>query len=117
MNAPKKYRVNYADFIIKSGLKALQYAQIANGIYLSASTSEEAFNKRELLLEEAKGIAENIATTADIFLEHMRKIDGVNVEKILKQEQYIGEITGTISSLIDGVMKSDKKRYREYKDK
>lgn len=99
MNTPKKYRMNYADFIIKSGLEALKYAQMANGIYLSKSIAEEAFNERELLLEKAKGITENIATTADIFLEHMRKLDGANIEKILKQEQYIGETTGTIVSL------------------
>ena len=114
MNAPKKYRMNYTDFIIKSGLKALKYAQMANGIYLSKNITEEAFNERELLLEKAKGITENIATTADIFLEHMRKVDGVNAEKILKQEQYIGETTGKIVSLLDGVTKSDKKRYKEY---
>ena len=106
--------MNYTDFIIKSGLEALKYAQMANGIYLSKSITEGAFNERELLLEKAKGITENIATTADIFLEHMRKTDGANAEKILKQEQYVGETTGKIVSLLDGVMKSDKKRYKEY---
>ena len=115
LNTPKKYRVNYTDFIIRTGLEALQYAQRANNIYLSKHTTEESFNERELCLQRAKGLAENIATTADIFLEHMRKFDGINVEKILKQEQYIGETVNTIVSLLDGVMKSDKKRYKEYK--
>ena len=115
MNVPKKYRMNYADFIIKSGLETLQNAQKANSIYLSEHTTEDAFREREACLQRAKGLTENIATTADIFLEHMRKADGANIEKILKQEEYIGEATSKIVSLIDGVMRSDRKRYKEYK--
>ena len=115
VNMPKKYRANYADFIIKSTLEALQYAQMANSIFLSKATTEDAFNERELNLQRAKGLIENVATTADIFLELSRKFDGASPEKIIKNQEYIGEATGKIVQLLDGVMKSDKKRYKEYK--
>ena len=115
LNMPKKYRANYTDFIIKSMLQALQCAQMANSIFLSKSTTEDAFSERELNLQKAKGLIENVATTADIFLEQSRKFDGASPERIIKNQEYIGETTGKIVQLLDGVMKSDKKRYKEYK--
>jgi len=114
MNTPQKYRLNYSDHIIQTGLKALQYAQIANDIYLTKYTTNEEFQRRESLLLESRGLIDNISTTAYIFLEQVRKSGAVKYEKILKQEEYIGEKTNTINGLITNVMKSDKKRYKEF---
>lgn len=113
-NGPKKYRNNYADHIIKTALKALQLAQYANSIYLSKNTTEEEFNERELALKKAASLVDNIATTADIYLEFTRGC-GVSNDKVNKRQEEIGTTADEIISLLKGVEKSDKERYKKYK--
>lgn len=114
MNAPKKYRANYADHIIKTGLKALQLAQYGNSIYLSKETAKEDFIERERCFKKAASLIDNISTTAQIYLELTRN-SGTSSEKILKQQEYIGTKANEIISLLQGVQKSDKERYKKYK--
>ncbi len=114
MNAPKKYRANYADHIIKSGLKALQLAQYGNSIYLSKETSEEDFKERIKCFRKAASLIDNISTTAQIYLE-LIKNGGASSEKVLKQQEYIGTKANEIISLLQGVQKSDRERYKKYK--
>jgi hypothetical protein len=113
-NSPKKYRANYADHIIKTGLKALQLAQYGNSIYLSKATTEDAFNEREMSFKKAESLVDNIATTSQIYLELVRKC-GVPNEKIAKRQEYIGAKANEIISLLQGVQKSDRERYKKYK--
>ena len=113
-NGPKKYKTNYSDFIISSGLKALQYAQYANSIYISKDTPQEMFDEREKCLKRAMGLIDNISTTCQIYLELVKGC-GVPNDKITKRQEYIGTTTNNIISLINGVMKSDKERYKKYK--
>ena len=65
-NSPKKYRANYGDFLVKSALEALKYAQIANSIFVSSSMTEADYNLRRGLLQQARGIVE-ISQRLDIF--------------------------------------------------
>ena len=113
-NGPKKYRNNYADHIIKTALKALQLAQYANSIYLSKDTTEEEFNERERCFKKAISLVDNIATTADIYLEFTRS-NGVSNDKVDKREEEIGTTANEIIALLQGVLKSDKERYKKYK--
>jgi hypothetical protein len=111
-NSPKKYRANYADFIIKSGLEALQLAQYGNSIYLSKSTTDEEFLERQMCFKKAESLIDNIATTAQIFLEFTRR-NGVSSEKIAKRQEYIGTKANEIIALLKGVQKSDKERIKK----
>lgn len=114
MNSSKKYKANYADFIIRTGLEALQLAQYGNSIYLNKNTTEEEFFTREMCFKKAESLVDNIATTSQIFLELTRK-DGTPNEKVAKRQEYIGSKTNEIISLLKGVEKSDKERYKKYR--
>lgn len=113
-NSPKKYRANYADHIIKTALEALQLAQYGNSIYLSKSTTERAFEEREMSFKKAESLIDNISTTAQIFLDLTAK-DGVSKEKVIKRKGYIGTQANEIISLLQAVQKSDRERYKKYK--
>ena len=106
-NSPKKYRANYGDFLVKNALEALKYAQIANSIFVSPSMTEADYNLRRRLLQQARGIVENISTVGYIFLEQTRKHDSAESEKIYRREEYLGATCGEISKKISAVMKSD----------
>lgn len=106
-NGPKKYRMNYGDALIKSALQALQYAQTANGIYMGPSTQETDYLLRRKLLQQARGLTENISTVGYIFLEQMRKHDHMEAGKIYRREEYLGTVCSEIAKKIGAVMKSD----------
>ena len=110
MNKPKKYRQNYGDAIVKSGLEALKYSQIANTVYVSASMPESDKSLRRNMLIKAKGTIMNISTASYIFLELCKNQDGEKQDKISKQEQYIGSTCYDIIQMLSGVIKSDSKR-------
>ena len=110
-NSPKKYRANYGDFLVKSALEALKYAQIANSIFVSPSMTEADYNLRRGLLQQARGIVENISTVGYIFLEQTRKHDSAESEKIYRREEYLGTTCGELSKKIAAVMKSDRAVY------
>lgn len=115
MNKPKKYRGSYADMLIKSSLEALKYAQVANSIFMAASTPNEDYTLRRKCLLQARGMVENIATTSQIFLELYRNADREESEKIYREEAYIGESCGEIVRKISGVLKSDASIFRKKK--
>lgn len=105
---PKKYKANYGDALIKNGLDALKHLQIANSIYVS--TKEDFILRRNHLLE-ARGIIDSLSTIAFIFLELTRSADAN--QKADKQEEQIGELCRKCVSLVTGVIKSDKQRYKD----
>lgn len=106
-NKPKKYRGSYGDMLIKSSLDALKHAQIANSIFMTASTKAADYDLRRQHLLLARGMVENIATVSQIFLEICRKADRESSAKIYKEEAYIGETCGILQKKISGVLKSD----------
>lgn len=115
VNCPKKYRTSYGDALIKSALQALRYAQTANGIYMGASTTEADYLLRRKLLQQARGLAENISTVGYIFLEQVRKHDQMEAEKIYRREEYLGSACGEIAKKISTVMKSDSAVFKKKK--
>ena len=106
-NKPKKYRTSYGDMLVRSSLDALKHAQIANSIFMTASTGREDYLLRRQHLLLARGTVENIATIGQIFLEICRKADKESAAKIYREEACIGETCGTLQKKISGVLKSD----------
>lgn len=127
-NKPKKYKTNYGDAVIKTALEALKNAQLANNIYMSKSTPEIMYLKRQQHLAAARGLMANLSTISYIFLEQVKKSDQgascydpevrkkstVRAEKIGKEEEEIGLACETISRMISGVIKSDTAIYKKY---
>lgn len=109
MNSPKKYRPNYGDNLIKRADEAMMYAQRANKIYLTKNSPQVDKDERRLCLLRAKGLVDNISTTASLFLDLCLDCDNVNAQKIYKREADIGERCELIIKLLNGVMKSDKR--------
>lgn len=114
-NKPKKYKPNYGDALIKASLSALKHCQIANSIFVHPNMSEDDFILRRKHLIEARGNVDHIATVGYIFLELCRKCDGIDHEKITRQEMRIGDICTDCHNLISGVIKSDKERFKQKK--
>jgi len=111
MKRPTKYRQNYGDHLIKSCLKALEYAQRANDIFMSESLDQNLKEERKLLLIRTIGICENISTTAQIFFELIKNCDGCN-EDCTSSLEYFADKSNLIIKLVKGVIESDKKYFK-----
>lgn len=107
-NKPKKYKTSFSDKIISLTCDAFTAARKANSIYVSTKADYE---QRRCLLQEAKGTIEAVCTLADIFLEICKKSPDCRKDKIMKEQQTVGEYCYNITNLISGVIKSDAKRY------
>lgn len=114
-NHPKKYRPNYGDTLIKTGLDALKHACIANSIFMHPSISEHDFKLRRRHLIEAKGLIDYISTVAYVYLELVKSCDGITAEKIFNQEEEIGLASIELAKMFTGVLKSDKRTYNSKK--
>lgn len=108
-NKPKKYKSTHSDLLIKNALEALSNANMANDIFVK--TDREFEIRRELLLK-ARGYIYNVALLGDIFLELCKKSPECDKRKCTKQQERIGNRCATCLKLINGVVKSDKKRYK-----
>lgn len=111
-NGPKKYRANYYDHIIKTGLEALKYAQQANIIYIAPNSPVEMLNQRTYYLNQAIVCVLDIATSCDIFFELMRSNGDISNEKCDKNEEIIGIKCNHIRNLIMGVINHDKNIFK-----
>ena len=107
-NHPIKYRATYGDKLINTALQALIHARAGNAVWMNVGTSETDYKIRREHLKEAKGYTDAIAPLAYIYLELVKKADGVKPEKILKQEEEIGLESAEISKMIKGVMDNDR---------
>lgn len=107
-NKPKKYKTSYTDKIISLTCDAFVHARTANEIYVKTKADYEL---RRMHLLEAKGLILSVCTLADIFLEICKKSPDCKYEKIVKEQETVGEFCSTITNLISGVIKSDAKRY------
>lgn len=107
-NHPIKYRATYGDKLINTALQALIHARTGNAVWMNVGTSETDYKIRREHLKEAKGYTDAIAPLAYIYLELVKKADGVKPEKILKQEEEIGLESAEISKMIKGVMDNDR---------
>lgn len=107
-NKPKKYKANYGDHLIKEGLKALEYAQTANSVYMTKNTSQNDYEHRRKLFMTARGIVSHIATASYIFLELCKNSNEIKAGRVSKEEEYIGSTCTDIVKALSGVLKSDK---------
>lgn len=107
-NHPIKYRATYGDKLINTALQALIHARTGNAVWMNVGTSETDYKIRREHLKEAKGYTDAIAPLAYIYLELVKKADGVKPEKVLKQEEEIGLESAEISKMIKGVMDNDR---------
>ena len=113
MGKPKKYRENYGDKIICTGLDALKFAQAANSIYMCETTSNADYERRRNYLLNALALVDNISTISEIFLSLNSRMDGASRETIEKQQLYIGSESYKIHNLIKGVLERDKRIIRK----
>ena len=117
---PVKYKMIYGDDMAKTGLEAYRLLQTGNGIYISKDTSEQAFNERILMFSKAKGYIYNIPATYRMCVKiriDTEKPNNEEREKWIKQSEALISLCNECVELIGGVIKSDKKRYREYRAK
>ena len=120
-NKPQKYKQNYTDEIIRTGLSALKHLVIADGIYMSKYTMAKDYLIRRELLQKARGEIADVAVACYVFLEIVRSHDFASegehredIAKLYDQEMKIGEMCETCHRLIGGVMKSDTEIFRKY---
>jgi hypothetical protein len=111
-NGPKKYRQGYGDFLIKTALDALKYAQTANSIFVSKKMNKSDFDTRRRCLMLSRGCIDSISTAFMVYLAQARKADGYEADKADRQLQDIGTRCYKIRSSIKKVMDSDKNRIR-----
>lgn len=112
-NGPKKYKENYYDYIIKTGLEALKYAQQAEELFIDNKTSFETFDCKVYYLRQCIGCVKNIATTCDIFFELAKDAGTITPEKCSKNEEMIGTQCNSIVKLTRGVIKADTERFNK----
>ena len=105
---PKKYRMNYGDELIKESLEVLKLCRIANSVFLKPDTPEDEQKVRRKCLSRAKMLVYNISSVADVFLGLCRDLDGVNQERIERQQRRVASNANNLINLISGVMKHDK---------
>lgn len=108
-NKPKKYRDSYGDELRRMCLQALECASLANDIFLKADTPQDEKDERKRLLLKSRNIVKTVVLISQIYLELVRKCDGINNEKIYKEEADIGRRCDEIIALLNGTLKSDKK--------
>lgn len=112
-NLPKKYNESYGNHLIRTSLKALQYGQTANNIFI---TDENNYKTRRELLQMMRGCIDNVGTVAYLYIETARKQDNLSsekYEKMYKWEQEIGTFCRDINSMIAGVMKNDRETFKK----
>ena len=114
-NRSKKYKGIYSDKIISLSINAVSEVILANEIYVKTQSDYE--NRRAHLLK-AKGCLWSMLTISDIFLEQVKKSPpdskeskAKRDEKISKQQLELGSAVDECVKLINGVIKSDIKRY------
>lgn len=105
-NASKKYKTNYGDVLIKDCINALQYAQLANSIFMSSQTPQSDYELRRECLLKVRGYAEIIPTISYIYLELLK--DGGKYKQIVNLEEYISDTCSNIHKMVSGVLKYDK---------
>ncbi len=116
-NAPvQKYAHSYGNALIVTAQQALLHAQTGNDIRVS---SDITFATRQAQFQLAIGCVENIGTVAYIYLETMRRHQGLKQEKYNKMydwEDEIGNKCDEIISKLRKVMESDRELWNKKKE-
>ena len=99
--------------MIKDCAKAMKHGRVANDIYV---TDKQSLEYRLYELSKMKACIDNVGTNTYVWMELMRKHDGISnaqMSKFYDTENDIGESCDYIIALIDGVKKSDKSKFAE----
>lgn len=115
--APSKYRNTFGDMMIKDCTEAIKHGRCANDIYVTDKTT---LDQRLYELSQMKACIDNVGTNAYVWMELIRKHDGIDSklsEKYYDKENEIGEACDNIIALIDGVKKSDKRLFADRHNK
>lgn len=105
---PKKYRMNYGDTLINESLDVLKMCRLANSIFVTKDTPEDALIARKKYLLRARLLATNLSSVADVYLGLCYNQDGVKRDKIERQQRRIGSSASNIVNLINGVIRHDR---------
>lgn len=112
-NKPKKYKNSYSDFVIKTALEAFKEARIANDEpFAREEITERSYLFRREHFQIAISLIKTVSTVSHIFLEIIRESNQYESTKLYKQETQIGDKCGECIALLNGVMDSDKERYK-----
>ena len=106
-NGSNKYVHSYGDHLIKTGLEALKYCQIANRIFISKNMNNSDYLLRRSSLYKAIGLLDNISTSADIYLELSLKNSKISKKDILKRQEDIGNLCYKTIEKLKSVIKYD----------
>ena len=114
---PPKYKMLYGDDMAKTGLAALRMLQTGNGIFVSKDTTPAVFEERLKLFETARGYIYNLPTTLRLCNKirlDIEKPDAQTKEKWIWQAKELCELCNECITLITGVIRTDRRRYKEY---
>lgn len=111
----KKYKNSYSDFVIKAGLKTFETLYSANKIMINEYTPDADFKERKRLLRLGISQLNITVATMNIFLNHVREVDGVNKNKVDSLLETLAVDAAMIESMIYNVIKSDEKRQVDIK--
>ena len=110
-NKPKKYKGTYSDRMVSLSLDALSAVTQANEIFVKTGLD---FEVRRTHLLKARGDLWSLLTISDIFLEQCKKSPDAKVDKLTKNQMEIGEAVDNAVRLVNGVIESDNKRYKNF---
>lgn len=111
---PKKYKTNYIDHIINSGLEALRLLNEGNDIKLfSKYITEDDFLHRKRCFVKARSLVDDVGIVAGIFYELCVENKEVSNDKFLKDAEYIGGQVDTICELITDTLYSDTRKWTD----
>lgn len=116
-NTSSKYRHSFGDMLIHDCDDALKHGRTANDIFVK---DEQTLTYRLYELSQMKSAVDNIGTHVYLYIEVLRHHDGISTNKTGKlydRENRIGELIDNIVSLIEGVKRSDKRRFKESNSK
>ena len=117
---PKKMQRIYGDKMINTALDAMKIAEVGNGIYLRNTTTQTSYEERIKCFEVVKGYVYSIMSiynlSIDMMIEncHINKVDST---KLVNNSLRTSKLCIDTMDLITNLIKSDKDRYKNYKNK
>lgn len=112
-NTAGKYKDTYGAIMIHNCERALYHGRVGNRL---RNDDPHTFYKREDHLNQMIAEIDNVATYAFIWFEEIRQFDGVEkkiVDKTYKWEEQVGGACDDIIRIIEGVMRSDRKTFKQ----
>lgn len=111
---PNKYRHDYVDRIISTGLEALRLLVDANEINLNQKTTTQLeYETREENLAKAKSLIDHNSTVFFVLYRNLKTTGSIELDKFYKNCECVAEKTNKIIKLIEGTERSDKNRWDE----